>query len=136
MSDTFFVFAHVLAAILSFGPLAVCTSMFPRLARDGADGAAASMVRITRVYGMVSVLVPLFGFSAALAGGNFNRWIWESLVLVAVAIVVLLFWVLPLQQRTLEVPLQERKRQFGKLHASAGVFNLLWILVLIRMFWH
>jgi heme exporter protein D len=136
MSDTFFVFAHVLVAIMTFGPVSVASSMFPRLARDGADAAAGTMARITKNYGLVSILVPLLGFSAALAAGNFNRWIWESLLLIAVSIVVLIFWVVPLQARTLALELQERKRQFGRLQASAGVFNLMWLLVLIRMFWH
>lgn len=133
-----YVFIHILAAILTLGPLAVSTSMFPRLARDGADAAARSMHRISRYYGYAGLIVPVVGLLIPLldGGGGIKMWHIESLVLTAVAFAVLLFWVVPLQRTVLNAPANERKPFFGRLHMAAGVFNLVWIIVLVRMVWH
>lgn len=132
-----YLFAHILLAILTFGPLAVATSMFPRLAKDGVDKAASTMARITRLYGFIAFGVPLIGFMIPMLGTDgLKMWHIESLVMTAIALVILLFWVVPLQQKALVTPANERKSQIGKLHMSSGVFNLVWLIVLVRMVWH
>ena len=64
---------HVLAGILFVGPVAVAASLFPRYAPvaravEGADrsvGVARVLHRITRVYGVLALAVPMMGFGAA-----------------------------------------------------------------------
>ena len=132
-----YLFAHILLAILTFGPLTVATSMFPRLVKDGVDKTASTMARITRIYGFIAFGVPLLGLMIPMLGsGEIKMWHIESLVMTVIALIVLLFWVVPLQKKALVTPANERKRQIGKLHMSAGVFNLVWLVVLVRMVWH
>jgi hypothetical protein len=67
--SAFLLSVHVLAAILTIGPIAVAASMFPRSARlaltapdDPRKAVAARILhRITRVYTVIGVLVPVFG---------------------------------------------------------------------------
>ncbi|GAA1353726.1 hypothetical protein [Falsarthrobacter nasiphocae] len=133
-----YLFIHILAAILTFGPLAVSTSMFPRLARDASDKAASTMARISRFYGFAALLVPVMGLMIPFVGGGpgLKMWHIESLVMTLVALGILLFWVVPMQRKTLVTPANERKSLFGKLHMSAGIFNIVWLFVLVRMVWH
>ncbi|MCB4208732.1 hypothetical protein [Arthrobacter sp. UM1] len=136
--DKVYLFIHILAAILTFGVLSVATSMFPRLVRDGVDRTAQTMARITRIYGYAAFIVPLMGFMIPFvgSGGGLKMWHWEALIMTMVALAVLLFWVIPNQQKALETPANERKGLFGRLHASSGVFNIVWLFVLVRMVWH
>jgi hypothetical protein len=136
---------HVLAAILAVGPVAVAASMFPAAVRralaDPGDVRAAAVVsvlhRICRVYAVVGVVVPVFGFATA---GRLHvlgdTWLIVSIALTAAAAAVLIALVLP-GQSALVAALDDAEpglaRAAGRLGMYAGMFNLLWATVTILM---
>ncbi|WP_423462256.1 DUF2269 family protein [Promicromonospora sp. MS192] len=136
---------HVLAAILTVGPVAITASMFPRAARralaapDDASAAAAARLlhRVTRVYAVVGVAVPVLGYATGASLGVLSdAWLITSMVLTAAAAAVLIVLVLPGQRRVLEA-LDGAASSDGdparRLAMHAGVFNLLWAVVVVLM---
>ncbi|MFI7382697.1 hypothetical protein [Streptomyces sp. NPDC049813] len=151
---------HVLAAVLTVGPVAVAASMFPAYLRQAlappvaahpapAAGTAAPppeppvpalgvLHRICRVYALVGVAVPLFGFATASSLGVLGSvWLIVSILLTAAAAAVLALLVLPAQEAALDAvreparaPLPRAARQLA---AYTGVFNLLWATVTVLM---
>jgi len=102
----FLLAVHVLAAIVAVGPVTVAASMFPPGARralgDPGSPQALSSVRllhrICRVYAVVGVAVPVFGFATAGTMGVLtDAWLIASVMLTALAAVVLGALVLPRQ---------------------------------------
>ncbi|MFI1537577.1 protease [Streptomyces anandii] len=110
----FLLAVHVLAAIVAVGPVTVAASMFPPAARraldpppDGPRAADAVarvatvelLHRICRVYAVVGVVVPVFGFATAKNMGVLgDAWLIASIVLTALAAAVLVVLVLPRQE--------------------------------------
>jgi hypothetical protein len=104
---------HVLAAILTIGPVAVAASMFPRCLRPAAEpthGAgesthltvARTLHRICRLYALIGIAVPFFGLALAGPLHVFGQaWVIVSIVLTAGAAALLALVVLPGQSRAL-----------------------------------
>lgn len=97
---------HVVAVILTIGPLTVAASMFPRaartaLTRSGEGGSFASVLllhRIRRTYSVLGVLVPAFGFATPLSMGILtNPWLLMSILLTCAAAAILTGLTLPRQ---------------------------------------
>ncbi|MFF7988404.1 DUF2269 family protein [Kitasatospora xanthocidica] len=142
---------HVLVSVLFIGPVAVAVSMFPRRAKaalaDGPDRAADAGVlrvlhRITQVYALLGVAVPVLGIGLAQVMDVMSQsWVIVSMVLTAVAALCLLLFVLPGQQAAVDAldldPADEqRAKAVGGLRLlpmTAGVFNLLWAVVVVLM---
>ena len=86
---------HVVAGILFIGPVAVAASLFPRYApvtgagSTGSDRNAAIAVmlyRITRVYGLLALVVPVIGLALALVQGRATEiWVLAAMVLTTAA---------------------------------------------------
>ncbi|MDX3541559.1 protease [Streptomyces europaeiscabiei] len=102
---------HVLAAIVAVGPITVAASMFPpsarkALAEPGSERAVSAvrlLHRICRVYGGVGIAVPVLGFATAMSMGVLkDAWLIVSMLLTALAAMVLLALVLPRQEELLE----------------------------------
>ncbi|MFM9700800.1 protease [Streptomyces europaeiscabiei] len=102
---------HVLAAIIAVGPITVAASMFPpsarkALAEPGSERAVSAvrlLHRICRVYGGVGIAVPVLGFATAMSMGVLkDAWLIVSMLLTALAAMVLLALVLPRQEEILE----------------------------------
>jgi hypothetical protein len=148
--SAFLLSVHVLAAILTIGPIAVAASMFPRSARlaltapdDPRKAVAARILhRITRVYTVIGVLVPVFGLATGASIGVLgDAWLIVSMVLTAAAAAMLIAFILPGQRRVIRaldmsagdagesVP-DRTARRLGML---AGVFNVLWAIVVVLM---
>jgi hypothetical protein len=122
---------HVLAAILFVGPVAVSTSLFPRYAWVAGE-AAQLLHRVTRVYAVLAVMVPIAGIALAAVQGRLAEvWIVLSIVLTAVAGGVLFFLILPRQRYVLAHA--DGGTQMRSLHMLGGVFNLLWAAVVVLM---
>jgi hypothetical protein len=145
--EVFLLSVHVVAAILFVGPVAVTASLFPRYAPvlvpagrpvdgDEADvrsaATAGALHRVTRGYGTVSVVVPVVGFVlAAVQGRTGEVWIVLAMVLTVGAGVLLAAQIVPRQREALTAPDDgARLRRLGML---AGVFNLLWVVVVVLM---
>nr|WP_255672989.1 DUF2269 family protein [Glycomyces amatae] len=138
---------HVLAAILTVGPVAVAASMFPpawrAAAQDPANArkaaAAAVLHRVTRVYATIGAVVPVFGLATGASLGVLgDAWLIASMVLTAGAAAVLIALVLPAQRRALAdlgAAAEEdgAAPPSGRLAMHAGVFNLLWAIVVVLM---
>lgn len=90
----FLLTVHVLAAILAVGPVAVATSMFPPALRSALaapddalrTGTLQVLARITRVYSVIALIVPVFGVAMAASLGVLgDGWLIASMILTAVA---------------------------------------------------
>jgi uncharacterized membrane protein len=152
---------HVLAAIVAVGPVTVAASMFPpsarkALAEPGSERAVAALRllhRICRVYGGVGIAVPVLGFATAMSMGVLNdAWLIVSMLLTALAAMVLLALVLPRQEEILAGlggtatgsggtgatavdtgATAVVARATARLAMFTGMFNLLWATVTILM---
>jgi hypothetical protein len=123
---------HVVAAILAVGPVTVAASMFPPAARRGSTAQLPLLHRICRVYAVIGIAVPIFGFATAGSLGVLgDAWLLTSIGLTAVAAAVLVFQVLPGQAKLLAaVP---KGAVLTRLGMYTGVFNLLWVTVTVLM---
>jgi hypothetical protein len=131
---------HVVAGILFIGPIAVVTSLFPRYAPvtgspDAGDrnvAVARVLNRITRVYGLLALVVPAIGLVLAAVQGRLGEvWIVTAMILTAIAGGILAILVAPLQTEALVEPDDgARLRHIG---LATGLFNLLWVVVVVLM---
>lgn len=129
---------HVVAGILFVGPVAVVTSLFPRYAPVSVPDTQRSidtaqlLHRITRVYGLLAIAVPVIGLVLAAVQGRLTEvWITVALVLTVIAGGLLALLIAPLQREALDAPDSgARLRQLGMV---TGIFNLLWVIVVVLM---
>lgn len=148
--SAFLLSVHVLAAILTIGPVTIAASMFPRFARlahaapgDPRAGAVVRILhRITRNYAVIGVLVPVFGIATAASLGVLgDTWLIVSIILTAAAAALLITVILPNQVRiirsldrspgdTSDPAPNGIARRLGML---TGVFNVLWAIVVVLM---
>jgi hypothetical protein len=134
---------HVVAGILFVGPVAVAVSLFPRFApvieggpqrRPGERSAAVAALlhRISHGYGLIAVIVPLVGIALALVQQRMGEiWITIAMVLTAVAGALLALQIVPRQREALREP--DAGVQLRRLGMLAGLFNLLWLIVVVLM---
>ncbi len=122
---------HVVAGILFVGPVAVSASLFPRYAPE-AGQVAQVLHRITRVYGLLAVIVPVVGLALAFAQGRTTEvWVLVAMLLTAIAGGLLAWQITPRQRDALATPGSTAGlRQLGML---TGAFNLLWVVVVVLM---
>ncbi|MFI8004924.1 hypothetical protein [Streptomyces sp. NPDC086010] len=139
---TFLLAVHVLAAIVAVGPVTVAASMFPPAARralaDPEDARASAVVqtlhRICRVYAGVGVAVPVFGLATAASLGVLrDGWLIASMILTALAAVVLVVLVLPRQEALAGPGSPASPGATRRLGMHTGLFNLLWATVTVLM---
>ncbi|MFB6811240.1 hypothetical protein [Streptomyces sp. NPDC056387] len=150
----FLLAVHVLAAIITVGPVTVAASMFPPAARRAAaapdDPAGLATVRtlhrICRVYAAVAVAVPVFGLATAHSLGVLgSAWLITSIALTALAAAVLGAAILPRQGAALAAltaldgpaggadATRAVLRTARRLGMYTGLFNLLWAAVTVLM---
>jgi len=132
---------HVVAGILFIGPVAVAASLFPRYAavtEAGSSGAgrnadiAAVLYRITRVYGILALVVPVVGLILALVQGRATEiWVVTAMVLTTVAGALLALQIAPRQREALAHA--DDGTQLRRLGMWTGFFNLLWVTVVVLM---
>jgi uncharacterized membrane protein len=144
---------HVLAAIIFIGPVTVAVSLFPRFARTamaGTDTAARArevvvlLHRISRVYSVLGLSVPVVGLALAMRMGVLgDAWLVTAIVIVMAAAGVLAFLVLPAQYAAMGAldatgPEGDAARAGWLAGANrhtgvAGVFALMWTVVVVLM---
>ena len=120
---------HILAAVLFVGAVTVAMAMFPRLAAQPGQAPAARVLhRITRVYGVLALLVPGLGLGLALEDDVLDTpWVAVSIVLSVVA--GLLLWrIVTDQAQALVTPPGSRR-----LPIAGGLFALTWVAILVLM---
>ena len=149
---------HVVAAIVFVGSVTVAVSMFPRYARLAFDETTAPhgsaglhlLHRVARVYAVLALSVPVFGFAVAVSLDVLGQsWVQVSIALTLLAGLLLGGVVLPRQRHLLDaatarhpgsvddsapaasaVDAVARVRQLAM---TSGVFNLLWVVVVVLM---
>jgi hypothetical protein len=143
---------HVLAGIVFIGGSAVATSLFPRYAPvltpvgvgasagegepegsgERSRAVALALHRITRVYGIFGIVVPAVGIALAITQGRMGEiWVMVSMVLTAVAGLLLALQIYPRQRDALADP--DDGPRLRKLSMTAGIYNLLWAIVVVLM---
>lgn len=150
--NTLFVILHVLAAVLFLGPVTVAVSTFHVRAydahkgNDAAKGIAKGLFRISQSYGLLSLLVPLLGLGLMFTGDYWSQGKFHaSITLSAIAWALLFFVILPRQRKMAaalgigeaddKTPAEDLNWAKAKSQLSmfGGIFNLLWVVVLILM---
>lgn len=126
---------HVLAAIVFIGPMTVAASLFPRYAREGHVAVAAALHRISRVYAVLGLAVPVFGIATGAQLGQLgDAWLIVSMVLTLVAALLFAFLVLPEQTRVMaRLDGGEAAGLTPRLGMTTGVFALIWAVVVVLM---
>lgn len=136
---------HVLAAIVCIGPVTVAASMLPPLARRALasgtpDPVVGTLHRITRVYAVVGIAVPVFGVATASALDALTEtWLLVSMLLTALAAGLLAAAVLPAQVRVVAAlggTHEERAAALPharRLSMTTGIFALTWAVVVVLM---
>ncbi|GCE38792.1 integral membrane protein [Rhodococcus wratislaviensis] len=134
---------HVVAGILFVGPVTVATSLFPRYAPVTATVGGAQQIersidtarvlhRIARIYGILAIAVPVVGLLLAFVQGRTGEvWVVVAMVLTAIAGGLLALQIVPLQEQALTSP--DDGAQLRRLRMVTGLFNLLWVLVVVLM---
>ncbi|MFI6603624.1 hypothetical protein ACIBHX_45965 [Nonomuraea sp. NPDC050536] len=131
---------HVLASIVFVGGSAVATSLFPRYAptaaAEGADERSAAVAgvlhRITRGYTALGLIVPVVGIVLAFVQERMGEaWVTVSMVLTAVAGLLLATQIYPRQRKALATP--GDGAGLRRLSMFAGVYNLVWAVIVVLM---
>lgn len=138
---TFFVFLHILAAIVFVGPVIVIASATPRLIRKGDErlGALRWAHRTTKIYAWGSLLVFATGLVAGLTDDDVDLgafWLSASMALFFVAWVLMLY-VARQQDGAIErIEKGDSPATYAqRIGAMGGIASLLWIGVLALMIW-
>ena len=93
---------------------------------------AVAMHRISRGYGIAGIVVPVVGIALAIVQGRMSEmWINLAMVLTVAAGVVLAWQIVPGQRAALAEP--DDGRRLRRLAMFAGVYNLLWAVVVVLM---
>ena len=142
---------HVLAAIVFIGPVTVAVSLFPRYARAALDtapgrreavGVVTLLHRISRVYAVLGLSVPVLGLALAVRLHVLgDLWLVASVVLTLAAALILALVILPGQTRLMapiaapngDVLVGVRAATLPRLAMASGVFSLLWAVVVVLM---
>ncbi|MFF5209108.1 hypothetical protein [Streptosporangium sp. NPDC000396] len=130
---------HVLGGIVFVGGSAAATSLFPRYAPAAAGegrsrSVAVALHRITRGYAVLGLIVPLAGMILAGVQGRMGEiWIIISMILTAVAALLLATQIYPRQRQVLADPGDGDPGRLRLLSMFAGVYNLAWAVVVVLM---
>lgn len=143
---------HVLAAIITIGPVTVAASMFPAIARraqsqtddDHPVAIMRTLHRMSRVYAALGVVVPVFGLATAASLHVLgDTWLIVSIALTGIAAAILALLVLPRQSAILasldsavttsSPPTEPTPRTTARLAMHTAIFNLLWATVTVLM---
>ncbi|MCV7422328.1 hypothetical protein H7K45_17410 [Mycobacterium yunnanensis] len=136
---------HVVFAILFVGPPAVAVSIFPRFVpaaagvgsrpeRAGERNLAVARVlhRLTRVYGLLALAVPVLGIALAIVQHRMTEvWVLVAMVLTAAAGALLALRIVPAQRHVLAR--NATRAELSRMGMLGGIFNLLWVVVVVLM---
>lgn len=145
--DTLFNVLHVVAAVFIVGPMAILPMTGMRAIRAGQAGQVGTLAKSVNVFTLLSLVVVLFGFGALSLGNPTeppttfaSTWIWLSLVLYAVALVLNLFVVVPALRSSAEALTADpaagaRVAGYTRIAIGSGVATLLLVAVVVLMVW-
>jgi MFS family permease len=138
--STLFLLLHVGFAIFTLGPLTAALMAAPRAIRAKNVPVLRSIERTTRIYGIGSLGVFIFGLvlGIVLGGGILGRWYMSASMTLFLVGVVLLFLIhrdLRAATKALdnEDPTDDAQVQSGRIAAIGGLLGLIWVVILILM---
>jgi hypothetical protein len=135
---TILLVGHVGASVLLFGPVTVAVSLFPRYALAGDRGICQLLHRISGGYGLLTLVVPLFGLILATRHDLLTQpWVVLSLLIFGAAFLMLLGLIVPRQEALLDGldgdgPPPGRS-DVAVLRMTGGLYSLSWFVVLVLM---
>ena len=133
---------HLVLAVFAVGPLVHAATTAGRGVRKGDAAATAGSARVLRIYAYASVLVIIAGLGLMSQKRNGHQlaqfsdtWIWLSLVLWAVAVAIVLGFVVPtLTKVTKRIEAQESVVALtARVAAAGGVVGLLFVVIVVLM---
>jgi len=132
-----FLFIHIFAAITFIGAVTLAASLFPKYAQPENANVAGVMHRVTRQYGLLTVLVPVFGWlTAREVHYTGATWVQVSLGVFVLLIGVLLIYIIPTQNALLtrlsagEIP---TNADLAGLRGASGLYGIGWLVTLYFM---
>ena len=139
---------HVVGAVFIVGPMAILPMSAMRAVRAGNAGQVATLAKSTNLFGLLSLLVVVFGFGVmGMAPKSDNvsittPWILWSLILYIVAFALTVFLVVPTMRKAAEAleakpgtDAVAEKASYPALAAGSGVTALLLVAVVVLMVW-
>nr|WP_246232020.1 DUF2269 family protein [Nakamurella aerolata] len=141
---------HVLLAVFAVGPMAMLPQLALRGIREDSPGMVAGLARATFVFSIVSAAVVVFGFGALgtrpdWADWSFSSlWIWLSLVLWALAVLITVLVVVPGLRDAADAlrasagssagaGTADARAGYGKIAAANGIATLMLVAVVVLM---
>ncbi|NUW43519.1 DUF2269 family protein [Nonomuraea rhodomycinica] len=131
---------HIGFAIFTVGPLTAVTMAAPRAIRAKNVPVLQNIQRTTRIYGVASLGVLVFGIAlgAAVGGAILGKWYMTAsmtLFIVAIVLIVLIDRDLRAAVRVLASPdaQDDAKVQNGRIAAISGLLAVIWLVILFLM---
>ncbi|MBN6051245.1 DUF2269 family protein [Nonomuraea sp. RK-328] len=131
---------HIGFAIFTVGPLTAVTMAAPRAIRAKNVPVLQNIQRTTRIYGIASLGVLVFGIAlgAALGGAVLGKWYMTAsmtLFIVAIVLIVIIDRDLRTAVRALASPdaQDDAKVQNGRIAAISGLLAVIWLVILFLM---
>ncbi|RCG31303.1 hypothetical protein DQ384_11330 [Sphaerisporangium album] len=136
--DKFLLWLHIGFAIFAIGPVTVATSFTPRYIRARDVGVLRHLHRTTRIFGVLTLAVFLFGIALGRAALS-KPYLSISMTLFIVAAVLLVM--IERDQSTAvrvlsnEIPEDDAKVQTGRIAMLSSIMALIWLVILVLMVW-
>jgi hypothetical protein len=136
--DKLLLWLHIGFAIFAIGPVTAATMFTPRYIRARDAAVLRYLHRTTRIFGVLTLGVFLFGL--ALAGANIGKpYLSVSMTLFIVAAVLLVIidrdQTTAVQVLSNETPEDDAKVQTGRIATLSAVMALIWLVILVLMVW-
>jgi hypothetical protein len=133
--DKVLLWLHIAAVMFLLGPLTIATTTSPRYIRTGDVAVLRHLHRTTRIFGLGSLLVFVFG--AALGRDHLDKpWLTASMTLFIVAIILLV--IVERDQRKSISKLETTEStdvHHGRIVALSSTVGVIWLVVLALMVW-
>ncbi|WP_308468058.1 DUF2269 family protein [Rathayibacter soli] len=156
--DTVLSILHVAGAVFIVGPMAILPMTAMRSVRAGDGAQVARLAKSTNLFTLLSLLVVVFGFGVlGMASGKHiptfaSTWIWLSIVLYAIALILSLVLVVPTMRKaaaalqtsgTAGAPAGSGSAadaapaasRYPAIAAGSGIASLLLLAVVVLMVW-
>lgn len=136
--DKVLLWLHIAAVMFLLGPLTIATTTTPRYIRSGDVAVLRHLHRTTRIFGVGSLLVLLFG--AALGRNQLDKpWLTASMTLFIVAVILLVIVERDQRKTIAKLELNDSTESTeahrGRIVALSSTVGVIWLVVLALMIW-
>jgi uncharacterized membrane protein len=153
--ETVLTILHVVGAVFLVGPMAILPMTAMRSVRAGDAKQVATLAKSTNLFSLLSLIVFVLGFGVmGMSDPKYkvsfaDTWIWLSIVLYVIALLITLFLVVPTMRKAAaalgtgtatprgesDAAVETRAGGYGAIAAGSGVASLLLLVVVILMVW-